>query len=95
MLPALQPGDWLIARRPPARPDWQPRPGEIVALTDPRDGRAIVKRVDWCDAGYVSVLGDNLAASRDSRHFGPVEIVAVESVVIFRYWPPRRIGRVR
>ena len=94
MSPAIREGDWLIARKLTAGT----RPvvaGDIVIAHDPRDGRAIVKRVEWADAGYVSLRGDNAAASRDSRHFGPLEASAVESVVVYRYWPPGRIGRIR
>ncbi len=94
MLPALHEGDWLIARNVSgAKVDLAP--GAIVVARDPRDGRAIIKRVEWCDAGYVSILGDNSSASRDSRHFGPLEIGVIESVVVLRYWPPERIGPVR
>lgn len=92
MRPALHPGDWLIARHLDDAD--VPVPADIVVVRDPRDGRSLVKRVDWCDEGYVSLLGDNLEQSRDSRHFGPLEATAVESQVIFRYWPPSRIGRV-
>src|SRR5579864_6620725 len=81
MAPSLLPGDHLLVLR-----GARPRQGDVVALRDPRDpDRAVVKRVaavpggaTTCDgevlhagAGYV-VLGDNLAASTDSRSFGPV-----------------------
>ena len=43
--------------------------------------------------GTAFLLGDNRAASSgDSRATGPVRIEGVHKVV-FRYWPPSRIGR--
>jgi hypothetical protein len=30
----------------------------------------------------------------DSRRYGPVEADALVGQVLFRYWPPRRIGRI-
>lgn len=93
MSPAVREGDWLIARRiPPGR---QVTVGDVVMARDPRDSRAVIKRVEWSDAGYVSLLGDNAAASRDSRHFGPIEQGLVEAIAVFRYWPPGRFGRIR
>jgi signal peptidase I len=40
------------------------------------------------------VMGDNRDHSNDSRSFGPVPIDHIVGHVIFRYWPPRRIGIV-
>lgn len=40
------------------------------------------------------VLGDNRAASTDSRDFGPVRASQIEGVVWLRYWPPERAGLV-
>jgi signal peptidase I len=41
------------------------------------------------------VLGDNRAASTDSRDFGPVHRSRIEGVAILRYWPPSRMGWLR
>ncbi len=38
------------------------------------------------------VLGDNRAASTDSRHFGPVPAPSIEGVAWLRYWPISRFG---
>ncbi len=40
------------------------------------------------------VMGDNRDHSNDSRRFGAVPIDHVVGHVVFRYWPPRRIGLV-
>lgn len=41
------------------------------------------------------VLGDNRAASTDSRDFGPVRATDIEGVAWIRYWPPNRFGWIR
>ena len=40
------------------------------------------------------LLGDRRDQSTDSRDFGPLPAAAVEGIVLARYWPPRRIGRL-
>ena len=103
MAPALQPGDHLLALR-----RWPLRRGDVVALRDPRDPhRALVKRVAAlpgeavsCDGavlhagGGVVVLGDNLAASTDSRSFGAVPRRLLLGRCVYRYAPEPRRGRV-
>jgi signal peptidase I len=37
-------------------------------------------------AGRVFAVGDNLARSRDCRHFGPVEIGAIRGRVLYVFW---------
>lgn len=46
-----------------------------------------------CDELFV--MGDNRAHSTDSREFGPLNIDNVVGVVVFRYWPIMRWGRIR
>lgn len=87
MEPAYRAGDRLLVnrlaylRRPPA-------PGEVVVLGDPeRPGHLLLKRIATApeaDPGpsYCYVLGDNAAASRDSRSFGPVP----RRLVVGRAW---------
>lgn len=96
MAPTLLPGDWLLAdpdafrRRPPAA-------GELVLVPDPRmPERLLVKRVAAAAAdGTLELAGDAPEASTDSRTFGSVEAASVAGRPWFRYWPPRRVGRVR
>lgn len=92
MRPALEPGDRLLVLR------WLgPRPGSVVAASDPRfPSRTIVKRVaDVRADGAVVLAGDDPAASTDSRTFGAVAPALVHGRAVWRYWPPSRRGRVR
>src|SRR4051812_35713690 len=82
MTPALESGDrlLLVAVRP--------RAGDVVAVRDPRaPERVLVKRVQQITADGVTLLGDNAAASTDSRTFGPVPSQSVEGVAWYRYAP--------
>jgi signal peptidase I len=45
-------------------------------------------------AGQYYVLGDNRPESSDSRSWGPVPLDRIMGKVIYRYWPPRAIGRL-
>jgi nickel-type superoxide dismutase maturation protease len=90
MAPQLRPGDrLLVTSLVPIRR------GDVVALRDPRDrGRVLVKRVAAVlDAERrVVVLGDNRAASTDSRSFGPVPVRLLLGRCVWRYHPPSRRG---
>jgi len=95
MAPALQPGDRLVVvGRPWGPPRW-PRPGQVVAVPDPREpSRLLVKRVRSVDTGRgtLDVAGDAPAASTDSRTFGPVPRSTVLGRAVYRYAPPERRG---
>lgn len=43
-------------------------------------------------AGHLFMMGDNRAASRDSRYFGPIAEKAIIGRVFLRIWPPGSIG---
>src|SRR5207237_10723033 len=91
MGPALQAGDLLLVVSL-----LRLRPGDVVAVVDPRDGRRVmVKRVSSVDGERIEVLGDDPAASTDSRTFGPVDRRLVLGRAVYRYAPEARRGRLR
>lgn len=96
MRPTLEPGDRLLLRTTSSRhTPGELRPGDLVALPDPRrPSRIVVKRVAWVGPSGVRVLGDNPGASTDSRHFGSVAPEQVRGRAVYRYHPPDRRGRV-
>ena len=93
MLPALHPGDWLLAWR-----TRRVRPGQIVLAWHPeKPGFLLVKRAAWRvvegdgEVGGWWLASDNPAAGAvDSARFGPVPEEKIVAVVLARYWPPRR-----
>jgi signal peptidase I len=44
---------------------------------------------------YVFVMGDNRLRSSDSREFGPVPISSIVGTVVYRYFPPTKIGFIK
>ena len=91
MMPSLAPGDRLVVVK-----FGRLRPGDLVALRDPdKADRLLVKRVATLSPSGVEVLGDNAAASRDSRRFGPVPAHLVIGRAVYRYFPPARTGSLR
>ncbi|ELU06626.1 hypothetical protein CAPTEDRAFT_168673 [Capitella teleta] len=44
--------------------------------------------------GHLFVEGDNMHASRDSRHYGPVPYGLVRGKVIAKIWPPSDIQQI-
>jgi nickel-type superoxide dismutase maturation protease len=92
MLPALRPGDWLLARRAT-----RIRPGQVVLAWHPqRPGWLLVKRAAWREDGGWWLTSDNpfAAGAADSARFGAVPPENIVAVVLVRYWPPRR-GQLR
>ena len=89
MTPTLMPGDRLLVVRP-----LRLRPGDLVAVPDPRHGgRLLVKRIMTIADGRVELRGDNPGASTDSRDFGAVPTRRVLARVVRRYAPSHRRGR--
>jgi phage repressor protein C with HTH and peptisase S24 domain len=87
MSPTLRNGDAVLTR-------WtdRVRPGQVVlAEFDARPGLLVVKRAVREVAGGWWLLGDNPAASDDSRSYGPGRVVAR---VLWRYWPRPWSGRL-
>ncbi|MEX1103062.1 MAG: nickel-type superoxide dismutase maturation protease [Dehalococcoidia bacterium] len=96
MVPALDPGDYVIVDRTAYRRRL-PRKGHVVLAHDPRDhAREIVKRVDRSDLhGDLWLTGDNAGESTASETFGAVHRGAIVGRVRWRYWPLRALFRVR
>jgi len=96
MEPALRAGDRLLVL--PAGPGGLPllaggaRAGSVVIVE--REGRFDVKRVGGITGGALWLLGDNAAASSDSRASGPVPLHALRGIVVWRSGPHGRRGRI-
>lgn len=87
MLPALHPGDWLLARRTA-----RVRPGQVVLAYHPeKPGFLLVKRAAWHEDGGWWLASDNaVPGAEDSARFGLVPDDKIVAVVLARYWPIRR-----
>lgn len=95
MRPALEPGDRLLLRRPHRRAGAL-LPGDLVAVADPRQpARTVVKRLVSVGRDGLEVRGDDAGSSTDSRTYGPVAGTAVRGIVVYRYHPAARRGRLR
>jgi signal peptidase I len=95
MAPALLAGDRLAVVRLPWVPLFGLRPGQVVAVRDPRrPDRILIKRVSSVDGRGLVVEGDAAHASTDSRSFGPVPRSAILGLAVYRYAPVGRSGPV-
>jgi len=90
MRPTLEPGDRLLVVR-----TRRVRRGDLVAVTDPRYPRLLVKRAAEVNGGWVELRGDNAGASTDSREFGAVPVAEIRGRAVRRYAPSHRRGWVR
>ena len=79
MRPTYAPGDTLLGWR------WirTPHPGRVVVARDPT-GRPLIKRLTARDlaTGALTLLGDNPAASTDSRQLGPFPADSLEAIIV-------------
>lgn len=78
MEPKLRAGQLLLA----TRLFRHVHPGQVVVVI--HDGKEKVKRVERIQNDKVFVIGDNLSASKDSRHFGWLDR---EQIVGLVFWP--------
>jgi nickel-type superoxide dismutase maturation protease len=87
MAPRLPSGARVVARAIDG--SMRLRVGDVVVARRPdRPELEIIKRISAIDAGGAIVLvGDNPAASTDSRQFGPVTRAHILARVRWRYWP--------
>ena len=86
MAPSLPPGERVLVSKTAY---WfsKPRPGDLVVVRDPRQPeRLLIKRIEApaSSDGWL-VMGDNAAASTDSRAFGSVRRKEILGKVWFRY----------
>jgi nickel-type superoxide dismutase maturation protease len=89
MLPALRPGDWLLALR-----TRRIRPGQVVLAWHPARAdfllvKRAVRRVAG-DGGWWLESDNQAAGAVDSNRFGPVPRELIAGRVLVRYWPLRR-----
>jgi len=95
MQPALDPGDWLLVRRPMRRGRrLRLRPGQVVVARHPgQPGLLLVKRAARREPGGWWLASDNPdAGAVDSRAFGPVPPSLIEGRVLLRYHRGRPAG---
>lgn len=88
MEPTLRDGDWVLVD-PLAYRETPARPGELVVAAG---RRWLIKRVLSANGDRLILAGDHAAHRND-----PLEVAVsdVRGRPWFRYWPPRRFGRVR
>jgi nickel-type superoxide dismutase maturation protease len=79
MSPKLRPGKIVLASPLFRR---RLRPGQVVIFE--HQGKEKIKRIERLDHGRLFLIGDNLSASTDSRHFGWLTSREVIAKVI---WP--------
>lgn len=61
------------------------REKDVVVALDPRDGRLILKRVERISETGVTLVGDNLPESTDSRTFGLVQKANIIGKVVMKF----------
>ncbi|MHB1518276.1 MAG: nickel-type superoxide dismutase maturation protease [Acidimicrobiales bacterium] len=95
MVPSLRPGDRLLVVRPSIDGRRGIRPGDVVAVRDPRQPtRVLVKRVSAVHRPQraIDVAGDASDSSTDSRTFGSIPVALLVGRAVYRYHPAHRSG---
>ncbi|WOH03061.1 hypothetical protein DCAR_0522452 [Daucus carota subsp. sativus] len=64
---------------------------KVAFLVDPSFGSGNYRTI-VVPKGHVWIQGDNIYASKDSRHFGPVPYGLIHGKVFCRLWPPDGFG---
>lgn len=84
MLPALLPGDLVLAD-PRALRRSGPQVGDIVVAQHPfKKGVRLIKRVASIESGRVRLSGDNPAESTDSRGLGLFSVTELVAKVLVK-----------
>jgi phage repressor protein C with HTH and peptisase S24 domain len=81
MLPVLRPGGIVVGWGRPKKLAI----GDIVIVQ--HEGLEKIKRISQIEDGKLYVLGDNPEASKDSRHFGWLDLSTVQAKLV---WPIRK-----
>jgi hypothetical protein len=90
MEPTLHDGDRLVVV-----PGGRPRAGRVAVVRLPGGRPLSVKRLAFPAEGGWWVERDNPAEGVDSWQVGAIPERDVVAIAWLRYWPPRRVGRVR
>jgi Peptidase S24-like len=90
MEPTLRDGDRLLVV-----PGGRPRAGRVAVVHLPGGRPLSVKRLAFPAEGGWWVERDNPAEGVDSWQVGAIPAADVVAIAWLRYWPPRRVGRVR
>ena len=89
MLPTLRGGDRVLVK-PFQRKLGLLLPGMVVVCWHPsKPGLRLVKRLAACSADGLTLMGDNPAASTDSRQLGLIPASLLIGVVVGRLQPNR------
>lgn len=59
-------------------------PGDYVLINSPESGSSEMIQVPQ---GHCWLVGDNIPASRDSRHYGPVPLALIHGKVVGKWFP--------
>jgi nickel-type superoxide dismutase maturation protease len=83
MSPTFSPGDTVVASSLPYLLT-KLKCGDIIVCTDPRNERILIKRIARIRKDEYFVVGDNKAASTDSRQFGFIQRKDIIGKVLYK-----------
>jgi nickel-type superoxide dismutase maturation protease len=82
MSPTLLPGQIILINRL-SYLFAKPQKGDVIAVTDPRDKKVLIKRITQIISNQYFVEGDNKKHSTDSRVFGMIRKQDIVGKVIY------------
>ena len=62
----------------------EPKVGDVIVIKDPRDGKALLKRITKKEKNKFFIAGDNPQSSTDSRTFGPITNDLIGGKVLYK-----------